>query len=57
MEHYLKTGNENIHVAAILLSLAIITGLVIVLASMLKRGLRKDLITIAKGKVMANRRK
>lgn len=57
MEHYLKTGNENIHVAAILLSLAIISGLVIVLASMLKRGLRKDFITIAKGKVMANRRK
>ena len=32
MEHYLKTGNENIHFAAILLSLAIVAGLAITLA-------------------------
>lgn len=40
MEHYLKVGNENIHLAAILLSAAIITVIAIVLATLLKRGVR-----------------
>mmetsp|Transcript_870 Transcript_870/g.1173 ORF Transcript_870/g.1173 Transcript_870/m.1173 type:complete len:200 (-) Transcript_870:701-1300(-) len=57
MEHYLKTGNENIHLAAILLSLAIIAGISFVLVQMLKKGLRQDFIAIAKSKLQASRRR
>lgn len=42
LEHYLKTGRENIHLAAILLNLTIIVGLSCILATILKRGVNTD---------------
>lgn len=57
MDHYLKFGNENIHAAAIFLSLAIIAALVIILVGMMKRGLNKDFVNIAKNKLNLARRR
>ncbi len=39
MDHYMKFGNENIHLAAILLSLGIIVTLAVILCGIMKRGL------------------
>ncbi len=47
MNHYMKTGKENIHAASILLSLGTIAGLAFVIATIMKRGLNKDFATIA----------
>ena len=47
MNHYMKTGKENIHAASILLSLGIIAGLAFMIASIMKRGLKKDFAAIA----------
>ncbi len=57
MDHYLKFGNENIHLAAILLSLGIIATLVVILAGIMKRGLNQDFINIAKNKLSMNKRR
>ena len=57
MEHYLKVGSENIHIAAILLSLLIIVGLSCIVATILKRGLNKDFINIAKNRLGSNQRR
>ena len=57
MDHYLKIGNENIHMAAILLSLGVITTLVIILTGIMKRGLNQDFINIAKSKLSTNKRR
>ena len=51
MDHYLKFGNENIHMAAITLSVGIILTLSCILASLLKRGLNKDFVNILKQKM------
>ena len=57
MSHYKVVGRENIHLAAILLSLAIISSLCCILNTMMKRGLNKDIATILKNRVnkMQNR--
>jgi len=49
----MKYGNENIHAAAILLSLLIIIGLSVVLSAILKRGLNKDFLNIYKNRMNA----
>jgi len=54
MEHYLKTGNENIHMAAILLSLLIIAGLACILSTLMKRGLNADFLSFYKNRMNAN---
>jgi len=51
MSHIMKTGNENIHAASILLSLGIISGLTFIVCAMLKRGLNKDYASIALNKI------
>lgn len=53
LDHYMKYGNENIHAAAILLSLLIIIGLSVVLSAILKRGLNKDFLNIYKNRMNA----
>lgn len=57
MDHYLKIGNENIHFAAILLSLGVITVLTCLILNLLKRGLNKDFINILKQKISRNQRR
>ena len=57
MDHYLKTGDEKIHFAAILLSLGIVTALVFILAKILKRGLNNDFFALAKDKILQNKRR
>lgn len=52
-EHYLKTGNEHIHLAAILLSLLIIIGLMCILSGMMKRGLNSDFMNFFKNRMSA----
>lgn len=42
MEHYLKIGRENIHLAAILISLSIIILLSFVICKMVKKSLNQD---------------
>ena len=54
MEHYMKYGNENIHLAAILLSLGIIIALSCILSTILKRGLNRDFMNIYKNRMSAN---
>ena len=51
MEHYLKFGNENIHLAAILFSLGTIIVLSCIITSLLKRGLNRDFLNILKSKL------
>ena len=51
MDHFMKVGNENIHVAAILLSLGVIVTLSCLMLSLLKRGLNKDFVNILKQKI------
>lgn len=53
----MKVGNENIHVAAILLSLGIILTLSCILSSLMKRGLNKDFVQIIKSKLQRNQRR
>ena len=53
-EHYLKTGNEHIHLAAILLSIFIIIGLMCILSGMMKRGLNSDFMNFFKNRMSAN---
>ena len=43
-DHYLKTGNEQVHWAAICLSLIIITLLSCILATSVKRSVNKDML-------------
>ena len=57
MDHYLKVGNENIHLSAILLSAAIIAVIAIVLGTLLKRGVRQDFLSLAKSKLQQNKRR
>ena len=57
MDHYLKFGNENIHMAAITLSVGIILTLSCILASLLKRGLNKDFVNILKQKMSSQQRR
>ena len=57
MDHYLKVGNENIHLSAILLSASIIAVIAIVLGTLLKRGVRQDFLSLAKGKLQQNKRR
>jgi len=57
MEHYLNIGNENIHMAAILLSLGILLTLACILSSLMKRGLNKDFVNIVKNRLMRNQRR
>ena len=52
MDHYMKVGNENIHLFAILFSLLVIIGLSLILSGMMKKGLNKDFINIAKNRLM-----
>lgn len=46
LDHYLKIGNNNIHMAAILYSLLVIAILVVFLGSVLTRSVKKDLALI-----------
>ncbi len=57
MDHYMKFGNENIHLAAILLSLGIIVTLAVILCGIMKRGLNQDFVNIAKSKLSTNKRR
>ena len=57
MDHYLKIGNENIHVAAILLSLGVVVTLTCLLYSLLKKGLNKDFVNILKQKIQRDQRR
>jgi len=57
MDHYMKFGNENIHMAAIFLSLGIIVTLSMIIMSLLKRGLNKDFINILKQKITRDKRR
>lgn len=54
MDHYMKLGNENIHMASILLSLGIIITLSCIISSLMKRGLNKDFVNIIKNKLQRN---
>lgn len=54
MDHYLKTGNENIHMAAILLSVGIVAGLSCILFSLMKRGINADFLKHFKNRMSAN---
>lgn len=56
-EHYLKTGNEHIHLAAILLSLLIIVGLMCILSAMMKRGLNTDFMNFFRSRMSAQQRR
>jgi len=42
LDHYLKIGNNNIHLAAILYTLLVIGLLIVVIGSLLARSLRRD---------------
>jgi len=57
MDHYLATGSENIHMAAILLSIGIIVGLMCILSGMMKRGLNTDFLNFFKRRMSANQRR
>ena len=57
MDHYMKIGNENIHMAAIFLSLGIVIMLSVVLVSLLRRGLNKDFIKILQQKITRDQRR
>jgi len=57
MEHYLKFGNENIHLAAILLSLAIIITLTCIISKVMQRSLNKDVVTSIKSAIGAKERR
>lgn len=57
MDHYLKVGNQKIHYSAILLSLAIITGLACILQEIIKTSIKKDFKAIIKGKMGAMQRR
>ena len=57
MEHYLKTGNENIHMAAICLSITIVLGLMCILSTLMKRGLNADFLSFYKNRMSANQRR
>ena len=56
-EHYLKTGNEHIHLAAILLSISIIVGLMCILSAMMKRGLNTDFMNFFRNRMSAQQRR
>ena len=51
MNHYMKTGKENIHAASILISAGIVAGIAAVISGMMKRGLNKDFVDIARRKL------
>ena len=57
MEHYMKTGSENIHMAAILLSLSIVVGLMCILSMLMKRGLNADFLAFFKNRMSATQRR
>jgi len=57
MDHYLKFGNENIHLAAILLSIGVIITLSCLIYNLLKRGLNRDFINILKQKISRDQRR
>lgn len=46
MDHYVKIGNNNIHLAAILYNLMIIGILILVISAVLAKSLKKDLANI-----------
>ena len=46
MDHYLKIGNNNIHMAAILYNLMVIGILVLVVTTILATSLKRDLSNI-----------
>ena len=54
MEHYLKTGSENIHLAAILLSVTIVITLMFILSSLMKNGLSNDFLNHFKNRMATN---
>ena len=57
MDHFLKTGDEKIHFAAIILSIAIVSTLVFLFAKSIKRGLKNDSFAIAKDKILQYKRR
>lgn len=46
MDHYKKTGNDDIHLMQLIISFAIVVGLGIIVALILKRSLNRDLNNI-----------
>ena len=46
LDHYLKIGNNDIHMAAILYSLLVIGVLITVIGSILARSVKRDLANI-----------
>jgi hypothetical protein len=46
MDHYLKIGNNNIHMAALLYNLMVIFILVLVISTILATSLKRDLSNI-----------
>lgn len=57
MEHYLKIGRENIHLAAILISLSIIILLMIIIAKVMQRSLNQDVSAQIKKSIDSKLRK
>lgn len=57
MEHYLKFGRENIHLAAILISLSIIIMLTFIVVKLMQRSLNQDFTTTIKRAISSKLRR
>lgn len=57
MEHYFKIGRENIHLAAILISISIIILLMIIIAKVMQRSLNQDVTAQIKKSIDSKLRK
>jgi len=57
MDHYMKFGNENIHLAAILVTIGIIITLVCIIAKVMQQSLNKDLSTEIKNQISKSKRR
>lgn len=46
LDHYMKIGNNNIHLAAILYNLMVIGILIVVIVAVLATSLKRDLVNV-----------
>ena len=57
LEHYLKTGSDNIHWSGIFINIGIIIALVGLISTMLQKGLNQDCVTFLKNRTRTNKRR